>query len=229
MQITNQKINEIFPTPLMTCTVEGDEELEYYAQLIEEIAKTDPHPQSTRFCKQTYDDLDQRPEFKPLVDLIYREFQSVFNTLELSRTGHYVNGLWGNVSYDGHTHMAHPHPNNYFSGILYLKTPPGSGSTIFLDPRPGAMVYRIDPSATNKINGDTITTDAVAGKMLLFPSWLYHSVTENSFSNPTDKRISIAFNIQFEGMISRQHTARWNLRSIKPIGNLPPLPETGRK
>ena len=229
MKTTNQKINEIFPTTLLTCDVEGPDDLSYYAQLIEQIAAETPHPQSTRFCRQTYDDLDSRPEFKPLVDLIHQEMHAVFNTLELSRTGQYVNGMWGNVSYNGHTHIAHPHPNNYYSGILYLKTPPGSGSTIFLDPRPGAMVYRIDPSCTNRVNGDTIMVDAVAGKMLLFPSWLYHAVTENNFNNTDDTRISIAFNIQFEGMISTKHTARWNLRSAGTLQGLPPLSETGRQ
>jgi uncharacterized protein (TIGR02466 family) len=222
MKTSNPVIHEVFPTPLLIFYIEPPYEMERYALLVEQIANTNPHPQSTRNCTQTYDNLDELPEFKPLVDLIFQEFGLILNTFEYIRTGHYVNGMWGNVAKNDHVHLTHPHPNNVFSGIIYLRVPEGSGDTVFADPRPGAMVIKPD-SAVTKITNDKILVAADVGKVVVFPSWLHHGVLESNFKNSDDRRITLAFNIMLEGKISGQHTAKLTMKNTTQIAGLPPL------
>ena len=222
MKTSKQVIHEIFPTPLLVFFIEPTEELEKYATMVEQIANKNPHPQSTRHCTQTYDNLDEIAEFKPLCDTISDEMGLVLNTLEYQRSGHYINGMWGNVAKNDHVHLTHPHPNNMFSGILYLRVPEGSGDTVFVDPRPGSMVLKPD-AAVHKLTTDQIRVTADVGKVVIFPSWLHHGVLESNFKNVDDRRITLAFNIMFEGKISGQHTAKLTMKNTTQIAGLPPL------
>lgn len=88
--------------------------------------------------------------------------------------------IWASIHSDGSFHDAHSHANSAISGVLYLKTPPGSGSLFFEDPRgrlpPFGHVLRLKPEV---------------GDLVLFPGWLLHGV------QPTlskDMRISLSFN-----------------------------------
>jgi uncharacterized protein (TIGR02466 family) len=67
-----------------------------------------------------------------------------------------------------------------------------AGDIMFYDPR-GAVNMMVHPGRCN--DGEAIRVSPIAGHMLLFPSWLYHSV--NPFKSDV-VRISIAFNARVE-------------------------------
>lgn len=103
---------------------------------------------------------------------------------------------WANVNRSGSFNQVHTHPHNHWSGVYYVV--PGefdeddishAGELQIHDPRERCDMYR-HPQAPF---GRPISFPPKAGMMVLFPSWLGHSV--NLFRSRTT-RISIAFNAQ---------------------------------
>lgn len=89
---------------------------------------------------------------------------------------------WFSIMHTGGRHPVHAHPGSYISGTYYPKT---LGSILFHDPRVGAIASAVtrDP---------IIGYEAMAGRLVLFPSWLLHEVPVNL--EPED-RLSFSFNI----------------------------------
>lgn len=107
---------------------------------------------------------------------------------------------WANVSRRGNFNMTHNHPNFDWSGVYYVTIGqpdpdvPDNGNIEFLDPRGGAVGIL---STLGQEFGQKIRINPHAGMMLLFPSWLLHSVFP--YDGP-DERISIAFNANVQRM-----------------------------
>jgi len=102
---------------------------------------------------------------------------------------------WANTSETGAFNTMHTHPGMTWSGVYYVDTgdSPGqndSGILKFMDPSPGSAASFLPflARATPQIQ-------PVAGLMLLFPSYVPHSVLPHRGSRP---RISIAFNFRSE-------------------------------
>lgn len=103
---------------------------------------------------------------------------------------------WANINRSGAFNQVHTHPHNHWSGVYYVQAGDFSDDTIanpgqlhLHDPRERADMYK-HPHAPF---GKPIHIPPRAGLMVLFPSWLGHSV--NVFHSQTT-RISIAFNAQ---------------------------------
>ena len=91
--------------------------------------------------------------------------------------------------------MNHPHihPNALFSGVYYVRSIPKCGRLKIYDPRPGvqhSMPIR-KPGNPGKDLWREAYIDPIPGRIIMFPSWLWHSVEENT---STDIRISVSFN-----------------------------------
>lgn len=103
---------------------------------------------------------------------------------------------WANVNRSGNFNQIHTHPQNHWSGVYYVVPGEFGGDDIanagqlqIHDPRERCDMYR-HPQAPF---GRPVSFPPRAGMMVLFPSWLGHSV--NVFYSQTT-RISIAFNAQ---------------------------------
>jgi uncharacterized protein (TIGR02466 family) len=148
----------------------------------------------------TRDDLQTLPEFKELTDILMEEVSQVLDTLTIKRDSHQITCMWANIATVGSSHMTHIHPNSMFSGVIYLKTPRGSAPTIFSDPRPAAGILEPNFETPNPaLIGARWSTLGERGELLIFPSWLPHSVDPVP---PTDEeRISLSFNIMIKSKI----------------------------
>ena len=103
----------------------------------------------------------------------------------------------------------HIHPNSYLSGVIYIRVPDGAGNLAFADGRAGARVFEPDYHHMNEFNSGVYSHKPVRGTMLLWPSWMPHSV-EQGTSADGEERIAIAFNVQMFGSIER-HTSKMKL------------------
>ena len=106
---------------------------------------------------------------------------------------------WANINRAGSHNSVHNHCNSHWSGVYYVKVPkfddndvPRAGDIMFYDPR-GAVNMVVHPGKC--IDGESIRVSPIAGHLLIFPSWLYHSV--NPFKSDVT-RISVAFNARIE-------------------------------
>jgi uncharacterized protein (TIGR02466 family) len=90
--------------------------------------------------------------------------------------------------------MLHPHSNSFFSGVLYCETPGISGNIGFKDPRPAAEVLYFDYADNSIFKERTVEIEPKKGRLVMFPSWLYHG-TKSGFFSENENRISLSFNI----------------------------------
>ncbi len=103
-----------------------------------------------------------------------------------------INNMWAIINTGGSTNLRHQHGNSTISGAYYVRAPKNSGDIVFYDPRP-APVYSYPVAKTpNLLNAQINGVTPKEGALVLFPSYLDHSVNEN-LSN--DERIVISFNI----------------------------------
>src|SRR5207247_8824084 len=105
-----------------------------------------------------------------------------------------ITACWATVLAPGAAHKLHSHPNNFLSGVYYLRTQPGADTINFHDPRRQTSAIRPPVVELTAENTDQVVMRVQDGTLLLFPAYLQHSVDANSCEQ---ERVSISFNIMF--------------------------------
>ena len=90
------------------------------------------------------------------------------------------------------SNTSHIHSNNYISAAYYIKAPKNCGDIIFYDPRSVTTFRHPKISKPNKLNKNIFSVQPKEGLLVLFPSYLYHSVDINETD---EERIVLSFNI----------------------------------
>lgn len=107
-----------------------------------------------------------------------------------------LTSLWINVNGKGHYNVQHNHPLSNFSGVFWVKSPEGSGDIKFRSPNTFSCYKEISfytKAFKEQYNAYTsFNIPPQEGVMLIFPSFLLHSVEENLSD---EDRISVAFNL----------------------------------
>lgn len=96
---------------------------------------------------------------------------------------------WCNYSEKDQWHHKHTHPNSFLSGVLYIQGDKNVDKIFFH--RKDLPSMRTPAKEWNPFNSETWWLEVYAGRLLIFPSSLEHSV-EKVTSNET--RISLSFN-----------------------------------
>ena len=143
-------------------------------------------------------DMHKIPVFKPLVDELFKMQIEMYREEFLSREP-IIGNMWANINPPGGYNRPHIHPNSHFSGVYYIKAPQNSGEIVFNDPRSAA--HMVMPERVKDIKPPShlwreVRVNPLEGRMLMFPSWLWHCVEPNE-SN--DLRISVSFNFIQKG------------------------------
>ncbi len=212
--IADVKVTELFPTPIWSVELKADPAAELNRKLKAEIRRlTEPRPPIPQGVSWQTDPVIHRlPAFAPLVSLIDRAALGAMSFLALRHRSAAITGLWANINPPGARNSGHTHPNNFLSGVYYVEAPAGEGKIEFADPRPQAEVMMPPTAEGNRFNGNSITFEVKAGRMILFPAWLRHSVPVNR-SNAD--RISIAFNLMVKDYLEEASPPLW--RGTVPI------------
>ena len=144
--------------------------------------------------------MHELPEYKKLVDMLYACQKTIYDQEHLDSEP-VIGNMWANINPPGGMNRAHQHPNSLWSGVYWIKTPKNCGDLKIDDPRssaamcrprqkPGEMPARLYRETHYK---------PIAGRCIMFPSWLMHCVDPNE-SN--DIRISVSFNFMQKCMIT---------------------------
>jgi len=137
-------------------------------------------------------DMNQRKEYEPLIQELFQMQNEIIQEERLDIEPKLGN-MWANINPPGGYNNGHLHPNSLFSGAYYVKAQPNSGRLQLMDPRPGVqncMPARKKGKMPRELWREAYY-DAVPGRLIMFPSWLWHKVEPNQ-SN--DTRISVSFN-----------------------------------
>lgn len=155
---------------------------------------------------QSPQDLHERPPFAELVACVEAAAAEVLDFLRIGHEGFALTACWANVLAPGRAHAAHSHPNNFLSGVYYLKTQAGADTINFHDPRAQTRVIRPPVRELTADNTDQVVVKVNEGTLLLFPAWLEHSVDANQSA---EERISLSFNIMFPGYAETMSKPLW--------------------
>ena len=155
---------------------------------------------------QSGQDLHNRELLVDLISCIDNTAQTILQFLKVGYDTIEITGCWANIAASGASHAMHSHPNNFLSGIYYVHTHPGADSVNFHDPRPQTGIIRPPVTKLTSQNTDQVVVTVSDGMLLMFPSYLAHSVAPNE----SDKlRISISFNMMFSLYTERLSRPLW--------------------
>ena len=103
-----------------------------------------------------------------------------------------IDAMWAIINKKNSFNIMHNHQNCYLSAAYYVKKPERSGDISFFDPvEPKTYRYPEKEKGTFHSN-QVVTLRPEEGDLLIFPSYLYHSVEPNLSD---EDRIVISFNI----------------------------------
>lgn len=150
--------------------------------------------------------LHQQEELHQLRDCVVRAAESVLQFLKISNAAIEITGCWANMYAPGAAHREHCHPNNYLSAVYYVRTWPGAGTINFHDPRNQTGVIRPPVTELTSANTDQVVVRVQNGTLLVFPSYLHHSVDANTSG---ETRVSVSFNLMFSGFTTALSKPLW--------------------
>ena len=204
------KVNRYFPTLIFSLEVPDSEILN--APLIEAIY-AERERDGTGVSKSEFRELGSwHSHVKLHKDVAFAELvqyvdeASAMMCRELGYHRAYQLGIgtmWSIINPPGGVNRAHIHPGCIWSGVYYVQAPKNSGQIEFIDPRTQNLMSpaKYIPNTKRPRSCWTkVQYKPVAGRMLIFPSWLYHSVGPNrSKAKGKDAdRIIVSFNLSQE-------------------------------
>ena len=198
--LMTEKITELslaFSTPIWTSVIPKHTELnERMFKYIKFLQKEDQSGiKRSNFLGWLSKDFDlelEEPRF--FVNSIAPQLNSVLTDMgwDIKKQEVKITGMWAIINKKNSSNAIHIHSNNYISAAYYVKAPINCGDIVFYDPRSAATYRYPKISKTNKLNSNMVSFQPKEGMLVLFPSYLQHSVNVNK----TDaERIVISFNI----------------------------------
>lgn len=176
-----------------------------------------------RICRENFIDTNKNVKSKRTVNQnillehsyqdIYTEIKSclhqfVHSELKLSCNLKCVCS-WAVLGETGSITHNHLHTNSVFSGIYYVKSNKDNGDLMFSVPQTHNTfcnsVIELEPTEYNILNSKSWKFVPESGEIYIFPSHMYHGVTENKSS---ETRCCIAFNFFIDGMFSSDPTSQ---------------------
>ena len=150
--------------------------------------------------------LHEREATRDLIACVNNAVKSVLRFWRIGYDAFEITGCWANVLAKGAAHKAHSHPNNFLSGVYYVRTHPGTDTINFHDPRNQTGIIRPPVTELTAENTDQVVVRVKNGTLLLFPSYLQHSVDANLSE---EERVSISFNLMFSSFTENLSKPLW--------------------
>ena len=106
-----------------------------------------------------------------------------------------IKNMWAIINEQGAWNQKHHHSNSDLSAAYYVSAHDNCGDIVFYDPRPAPVHNHPISKSPNKLNATVNSIKPEPGMLVLFPSYLEHSVNPNKSNK---KRIVISFNLSLE-------------------------------
>ena len=213
----NAVVKPIFPTNLWIYDLEPEIAEPLNRRLFQELDElTSPRPSLPPGKNwQTEQTLHELKQFSELVGIFLEACDQVLDAMEVEHDGFRVTGCWANFNPKGSFHIPHHHPNNFLSGVYYVRVTEGAESITFHEPRPQTDLISPSVRKANQYNAKEHSIGVQPGRVVIFPSWLVHSVTPNTSDQI---RISISFNMMFTSFAETIAKPKWKGLPIRRDG-----------
>ena len=103
-----------------------------------------------------------------------------------------ITSMWSIINKKDSFNERHHHGNSALSAAYYVNADQNSGDIVFYDPRHAFIFSHPESSKLNDLNAQTKSISPKSGLLVLFPSYLDHSVQP---SKSMEDRIVISFNV----------------------------------
>lgn len=142
---------------------------------------------------QSKHDLHSQEDLRGLFQYICEVSLNCAEDLNISNCNVYITESWANINDSRNCyHSQHIH-GDILSGVFYVKCPENSGKLCISNPGLNLMWGGCYLSKEkNQFTAESVKIEPEEGKILIWPSYLPHSVETNDHD---DERISISFNI----------------------------------
>lgn len=149
----------------------------------------------------SHNNLHKEDAYGELVGHINDATSRISNELGYSKKHRLTIGtMWSIINPPGSSNRAHVHPGCIWSGVYYIQAPENAGNIEFVEPRTAHLMNQpiyIPNQRRPKECWTKVRFTPTPGKMLIFPSWLYHGVDPNLTKEEGDaaNRVIISFNL----------------------------------
>jgi hypothetical protein len=195
--------NNVFPIPIMKTTVDEhvvDNTLRLVNDFVESTKFTTPSAPG-ELLTTFYKDKNFLGNLKDtaLLDILNIKTREFFKIIGIDPTCFIEITSWLQYNQPKSYFIRHDHYGAIVSGVLYLQTPPNCGNLVFHNPleqrRVTNVFFESVKKEQNDYNHDVVTYSPIKGELVMFESWLSHSVGQNLSD---ENRISVSFNVWAE-------------------------------
>ena len=189
-----------FSTPVWTSKIENYEKinkqmLEYILDLQKKDLEGVTKSNFKGWHSKNFDMKNEQP--KNFIEGIKRNINISLNDMgwDLTKQNVKIQSVWAIINEKDAWNQKHHHSNSDLSAAYYVSAHENCGDIVFYDPRPAPVHNHPTSKTPNKLNATVNSIKPEPGMLVLFPSYLEHSVNPN-LSNK--KRVVISFNISLE-------------------------------
>ena len=193
-------MNLFFSTPVWTNKIDNYKNVnEDIYKYILTLQKTDPNgiykSNISGWHSKDFDLSQKIP--KIFIQSIMNNIQIALNDMEwdLEKQEVKVSNMWAIINQEGAFNQKHQHGNCDLSAAYYVSAHEGCGDIVFYDPRPAPVFSHPIAKKPNILNATINSVSPQEGMLVLFPSYLEHSVKTN-LSNK--QRVVISFNLNLK-------------------------------
>ena len=189
-----------FSTPIWASKIENYEKTNHEMfEYIIGLQKNDPEGISKSNFKgwhsENFNMNDEQP--KNFVEAIKNNINTALNDMgwDLTNQSVKIQGAWAIINEKNAWNQKHHHSNSDLSAAYYVSAHDNCGDIVFYDPRPAPVHKHPMSKIPNKLNATRREIKPEPGMLILFPSYLEHSVRANLSD---EKRVVISFNLILE-------------------------------
>jgi uncharacterized protein (TIGR02466 family) len=206
--VSSSEVIPMFPTFVWRIQLERQLRNDIDAQMLAALARMRraTPPLAPGHGWQSIQTLHTLEDFQDLVACVRHAVAGILRFLKVGYDAFEISACWATVLATGAAHRLHHHPNNYLSGVYYLRTHPGADSINFHDPRSQTGIIRPPVVALTADNTDQVVVRVQNGTLLIFPAYLPHSIDANA---SVEERVSISFNIMFSAFTRNLSKPLW--------------------
>ena len=189
------EIIPLFPTPVFLTNINRDFTKDELQLFFEDILMRKEGNMSNHQSKDSYlfdIHTDTLGDIKKFCEYQLKNYLEEIEGVDTNLATLRITQSWLNKNKPNEWHPIHHHSNCYLSGVLYISCLPND--YINLTNRSNGNYDNMEfPKKKNTIwNSNGAVVDVKEGDLILFPSWIPHSVNRNETKNR--ERISLAFN-----------------------------------
>ena len=195
------KLDHLFPIPIVRITVDPtmvEDTVALVDQYIESAKLLESEKSHRELLTTFYDHKDFLGKIndRKLLNYINQKAREFLHLRGFDPKCYLEITSWLQLYPTGTHFNKHDHYGAIISGVLYLKAPTNCGNIRFYNPNIGRRAtdvfferLKID---SNEYNYHYVEYTPIEGEMIMFESWLEHSVDMNI---STENRIAVSFNI----------------------------------